>query len=224
MEQPEPAAAPGDQMGAEGNEFSIDFTEEDYADDPSVTDAVANLYQTQNQKGMYCWLDTELFKKEIVYANALADAYENGDCPDEVREEAMFLANMRLYESGFRNNREDLAYPYGWEQFLAALNSLYNLCAVGNEGLLQEKVISIVFLSTGKLILHDTDFDFDDPEFSHFDGIFYDTAKLIHEACCDGDHSQTNALGYSYCSDLDAFQAMLHSENANQAFFLRIEQ
>ncbi len=72
-----------------------------------------NLYQTQGSEGEYIWLDTDLFRKEIAYANAIVEAYENGECPDEIKEEAKFLAAIH-YPFQFHND------GYYWEYALRA--------------------------------------------------------------------------------------------------------
>lgn len=194
-----------------GDKYLIEFGEEDYVNNHSIDEAVEYLYDNQDVDGDYLWLDTDLLKEEIAYANALVEAYDNDMCPASIIQEAKLLSDIKAVCN------PDSPY-YTWERMIAEMNSFYNAHALdsyeGNNFLVSESGTFFILSDNLKWLL-DINIKDDDA------GIVYSTCKLIHEACCDYEH-MVLADGYSYCTYLDEFMKMCESDEWTDAFRLRL--
>lgn len=166
---------------------------------------VIELYEKNSIMTTPYWLDSELLAKEIAYAKALIEAYEKGLCPTSIEEEVELLI-------GFKE--KDMGHVVSYSEAIGALNSLYN--AVANMDSLPFSATVTKSFSGINALAPEVITELDD-----FAIKYYELAKIIHEACCDADHSTKNSLDYNYCSSLDEANKIME-ENYNDIYKLRL--
>lgn len=107
--------------------------EVDESDAPSA-EAIQYLLSLQRDSVYdmrFFWLDSETLTREVAYANALVDAYKEGTCPNEVIEEAEFLAYLKtIVEFDAPDMRPGVGFfvrdtNYLWEIVIAELDNVY---------------------------------------------------------------------------------------------------
>jgi hypothetical protein len=74
--------------------YAVNVTDDD-APSADAIDYLLSLQRESVDDMRFFWLDSETLAREVAYANALVDAYKEGNCPDEVIEEAEFLAYLK---------------------------------------------------------------------------------------------------------------------------------
>jgi len=182
------------------------------------------------------WLDIDTLTREIAYANALVRAYKDGSCPEEVAEEAAFLAYLKaMIEIDDPTAQVLLAnyigrVPHLWAFVIAELDSLYQYVGEYNsEGYYSaddfDVTLNMAYDDDYVSFLHWLSGDCTNEmryylkkqgqELPQIDGVIiqepyeelrgtpYTTAALLHEACCEYDHSAVGEVGYVRCSSLD---------------------
>lgn len=182
----------GDAGGTEPNGQATASVAERYADpekyEEEATKAVRALYEDPNGKKNLFWLETDLLIKEVVYARTLIDQYNAGETPDAIKKEVELLVELSDQEfSSF--------VPY--EKFIGGLNSIYNMVS---------NLDNMSFRYSRQCLVPVNTFLPKEERISHFNEDsekYYDLAKLIHESCCEEDHSKQNERGYNYCPKLD---------------------
>jgi hypothetical protein len=116
------ASASNDAIEAYGGKYLIDFNEEDYVEKYSINTDIQILANNDASDGQIFWLDVDLLREEIAYADALAEAYDNGTCPEEIKDEAEILYFIKNYLKDDTNGQ--------WAFFIASINSYYNIVAL----------------------------------------------------------------------------------------------
>jgi hypothetical protein len=207
IEQPSNTNNQADTIEVDGEKYLIDFNEEDYVDKYSINNDIQALSVDNSAEGRVFWLDVDLLREEIAYADAIAEAYDNGTCPEEIKEEAKILYFIKNYYKDAPEGQ--------WAMFIANLNSYYNLMALKN-GKEEDYTFSEIdcyslYESIVKGLL----------KVEATDPVFYDLCKLIHESCCDEKHTQLEN-GYSYCAGLDEFMDYEKENGMTAATTLRL--
>ena len=202
IESPVESEEPNNEIIIGENKYLVEIDE--YKE--GASNDVMNYYNKEARKGFF-WLDTDLLTKEVAYARALVDAYNNGMCPKSIEKEVAILAELSKYD--FDPSTVD------YESFIGDLNSLYNRVAFMDET--EFESFRNYTLSALNIILPYRIKELDEETLE-----YYYVAKILHEACCEENHSKKNSEGYNYCPLLDEANEVLQSD-VSEAFVLRLK-
>ena len=204
-----------------GNRYAVDVEDSDAPSADAIQYLLSLRYIHTSDLRFY-WLDSETLTREIAYANALVDAYKEGNCPEKVQNEAEFLAYLKaIIELDDPGSIPGLWFfvtdtNYLWEIVIAELDSVY-LQAGELEGLdrvlrddFTDDVEELVDSYTNEVLYYCSCLGQEQPM---IDGvpipepndepaeIFYAVSALLHEACCEYEHIQ-NKTEYPFCASL----------------------
>lgn len=187
------------------DEKKVDFNKVDKAYVEEATEEVMDYYEEEGEKARPFWLDIELLTKEVAYAKSLIDAYEKDMCPGSIKEEVALLVEI---------NNMGFASATTFPALISAFNTLYN--GVANIDALDFETSVVGYLSSLNAMIS--------PDVRKLDEYalkYYKLAKVIHEACCEEDHSIKNSEGYNYCMYLEEANEILY-DDYDKVYSLRL--
>lgn len=173
-----------------------------------ATNAVMELYNDPNGKKDIFWLDTDLLIKEVVYSRTLIDEYNAGQTPEAIKDEVELLVEL--------SNR-DFSFAVPYEKLIGGLNSIYNM--VANLDTMSFRYSRQCLAPLNTILTKEERVGY----FNEQSEKYYDLAKVIHEGCCELDHSKENEKGYNYCPALDEANEIAKS-NSSLPYILRLSE